>query len=205
MDSEVSVSFKPTQRSSPDSVSKASEDFQKLLTECVDSFSEATINPNDMDSDIVKQTFRNIQSEKTKMMFTMSASDCRFFGPKKFTDLIKRETSREEQQFKDKPNEMDADNISPRRRSSLHMDMKDLQTQLEMDKVHWDLIKLSYEEQLSQLETQYSVSFNEEKVQKNVIKIQARSKGFQHINLESTCPQSFNTSVPETSLSRCQL
>ncbi len=184
MDSEVSVSFKPTQRSSPDSVSKASEDFQKLLTECVDSFSEATINPNDMDSDIVKETFRNIQSEKTKMMFTMSASDCRFFGPKKFTDLIKRETSREEQQFKEKTNEMDADNISPQRRSSLHMDMKDLQTQLEMDKVHWDLIKLSYEEQLSQLETKYSVSFNEEKVQKNVIKIQARSKGFQHINLE---------------------
>ncbi len=185
MDSEVSVSFKPTQRSSPDSVSKASEDFQKLLTECVDSFSEATINHNDMDSDIVKETFRNIQSEKTKMMFTMSASDCRLFGPKKFTDLIKRETSREEQQFKDKPNEMDLDNISPQRRSSLHMDMKDLQTQLEMDKVHWDLIKLSYEEQLSQLETKYCVSFNEEKVQKNVIKIQARSKGFQHINLES--------------------
>ncbi len=184
MDSEVSVSFKPTQRSSPDSVSKASEDFKKLLTECVDSFSEATINPNDMDSDIVKETFRNIQSENTKMMFTMSASDCRLFGPKKFTDLIKRETSREEQQFKDKPNEMDLDNISPQRRSSLHKDMKDLQTQLEMDKVHWDLIKLSYEEQLSQLETQYSVSFNEEKVQKNVIKIQARSKGFQHINLE---------------------
>ncbi len=186
MDSEVSVSFKPTQRSSPDSVSKASEDFQKLVMGCVNSFSETSINHNDMDSDIVKEALRNIQSEKTKMMLTMSASDCRLFGPKKFTDLIRRETTRVEQQFKDKSNEMDVDNnISPQRRSSLDMDMKDLQTQLEMDKVYWDLIKLSYEEQISQLETKYGVSFHEEKLQKNVIKVQARSKGFQHINLES--------------------
>ncbi len=186
MDSEVSVSFKPTQRSSPDSVSKASEDFQKLVMGCVNSFSETSINHNDMDSEIVKETFRNIQSEKTKMMLTMSASDCRVFGPKKYTDLIRRETSRVEQQFKDKSNEMDVDiDISPQSRSLLHMDIKDLQTQLEMDKVYWDLIKLSYEEQISQLETKYGVSFHEEKLQKNVIKVQARSKVFQHFNLES--------------------
>ncbi|XP_058647696.1 E3 ubiquitin-protein ligase DTX3L-like isoform X2 [Onychostoma macrolepis] len=185
MGSEASVSFRPTQTASPDSVSRASEDFQKLLTECVDSFSVATINHNDMDSDIVKEALRNIQSEKTKMMLTMSASDCRFFGPKKFTDIIKRETTGAENQFKDKWNEMDLDNnISPQSRSSLHMDTKDLQTQLEMDKAHWDLMKLSYEEQISQLQTKYGVLFHEEKLQKNIIKVQARSKGDQHINLE---------------------
>uniref|UniRef100_A0A8C1T2U1 E3 ubiquitin-protein ligase n=1 Tax=Cyprinus carpio TaxID=7962 RepID=A0A8C1T2U1_CYPCA len=179
MEAEVSVSFKSTQKSS--SVSKASEDFQKLVAECVDSFSEAIINHNDMDSEAVKETFCNIQSEKTKMMLTMSASDCRFFGPKKFTDIIKRETTRAENQFKNKSNEMDVDN----NRFPLHMDTKDLPTQLEMDKVHWDLMKLSYKEQLSQLETKYGVLFHEEKTQKNVIKVQARSKGDQHISLES--------------------
>ncbi len=185
MHTEASVSFKPTQRSSPDSVSKASEDFQKLVMGCVDSFSDASINHNDMDSEIVKEALRNIQSEKTKMMFTMSASNCLFFGPKKFTDIIKRETIRAENQFKDKLNEMDFDNdISPQSRSSLDMDTKDLQTQLEMDKVHWDLIKLSYKEQLSQLETKYGVLFHEGKLQTNVIKVQARSNGDQHINLE---------------------
>uniref|UniRef100_A0A671MP42 E3 ubiquitin-protein ligase n=1 Tax=Sinocyclocheilus anshuiensis TaxID=1608454 RepID=A0A671MP42_9TELE len=75
--------------------------------------------------------------------------------------------------------------VSPQSRFSLDMDTKDLPTQLEMDKVHWDLMNLSYKEQLSQLETKYGVSFHEDKVQKNVINVQARSKGVQHINLES--------------------
>uniref|UniRef100_A0A9J7YWN0 E3 ubiquitin-protein ligase n=1 Tax=Cyprinus carpio carpio TaxID=630221 RepID=A0A9J7YWN0_CYPCA len=186
MEAEVSVSFKSTQKSSSDSVSKASEDFQKLATECVGSFSDASINYNDMDSEAVKEALCNIQSEKTKMMLTMSASDCRFFGPKRFTDIIKRETTRAENQFKNKSNEMDVDkNFSPQSSFPLHMDTKDLPTQLEMDKVHWDLMKLSYKEQLSQLEPKYGVLFHEEKTQKNVIKIQAQSKGDQHISLES--------------------
>ncbi|XP_016430705.1 uncharacterized protein LOC107757659, partial [Sinocyclocheilus rhinocerous] len=49
----------------------------------------------------------------------------------------------------------------------------------------WDLMNLSYKEQLSQLETKYGVSFHEDKMQKNLMKVQARSKGVQHINLES--------------------
>ncbi|XP_043108279.1 E3 ubiquitin-protein ligase DTX3L-like isoform X2 [Puntigrus tetrazona] len=184
--SEVSVLFKPTQGSSPDSVSKASEDFQNLLYECVESCSYADINHNDMDSDVVKETFHNVQSEKTKMMFTMSARDCQFFGPKEFMDRITKDSTRAEKQFKIKPLEMDVDrNISPRRRYSLDMDTKDLQTELEMDKVYWDLMKLSYKEQLSQLETKYGVLFHEVNLQKNVIKVQARSEGVQHINLES--------------------
>ncbi|XP_026096558.1 E3 ubiquitin-protein ligase DTX3L-like isoform X2 [Carassius auratus] len=185
MHAEVSVSFKSTQRSSSDSVSKASEDFQKLLSECVESFSQASINHKYMDSVIVKEALHYIQSEKTKMLFTMSASDCRFFGPKQFTDIIERETTRSEHQFKNKSNELDVDNICPQSRSSLVMDTKDFPTQLEMDKVHWDLIKLSYKEKLLQIETKYRVLFHEEKLQKNVFKVHARSKGDQHINLES--------------------
>ncbi|XP_043107890.1 LOW QUALITY PROTEIN: E3 ubiquitin-protein ligase DTX3L [Puntigrus tetrazona] len=175
--SEVSVLFKPTQGSSPDSVSKASEDFQNLLYECVESCSYADINHNDMDSDVVKESLHNVQSEKTKMMFTMSARDCQFFGPKEFMDRITKDTTRAEKQFKIKPLEMDG--------YSLDMDTKDLQTELEMDKVYWDLMKLSYKEQLSQLETKYGVLFHEVNLQKNVIKVQARSEGVQHINLES--------------------
>ncbi|XP_016297525.1 uncharacterized protein LOC107654785 [Sinocyclocheilus anshuiensis] len=170
MHAEVSVSLISTQNSSPDSVSKASEDFQNLVTDCVVNFSDAAINHNDMNSDIVKQAIRTIQSEEAKLMLTMSASDCRFFGPNKITDMIKRETTRVDQQFKDKSNEMDVENnVSPQSRFSLDMDTKDLPTQLEMDKVHWDLMNLSYKEQLSQLETKYGVSFHEDKVQKNVI------------------------------------
>ncbi|XP_059384684.1 E3 ubiquitin-protein ligase DTX3L-like [Carassius carassius] len=172
---EVSVLIKPTQNSSSDSVAKAFDDFLTLVTECVNSFNDVAINHNDINSDIVKESMHKIRSEDEKMMFTMSASDCLFFGPKKFTNMIKRVT-----------NEMDVDNnVSPQRRFSLEMDTKELPTQLEMDKVHWDLMNLSYKEQLSKLETKYGVSFNEEKLQKNVIKVQARSKGVQHINLES--------------------
>uniref|UniRef100_A0A8C1TZZ3 E3 ubiquitin-protein ligase n=1 Tax=Cyprinus carpio TaxID=7962 RepID=A0A8C1TZZ3_CYPCA len=186
MQSEVSVSFKSTQRSSSDSVSKASKDFQKLVSDCVVNFSDAAINHNDMNLDIVKEAIHTIQSEEAKLMLTMSASNCLFFGPNKFIDLIKRETTGVEQQFKDKSNETTRDdNVSPQGRFSLDMDTKDFLTQLEMDKVHWDLMNLSYKEQLSQLETKYGVSFHEETLQKNVIKVQARSKGVQHINLES--------------------
>ncbi|KAG1931029.1 putative E3 ubiquitin-protein ligase DTX3 [Pimephales promelas] len=182
---EVSVSIKPTKSPSPDSVSKATDDFYKLVQGCVDNFSQAAINHNQMDSDLVKQAFRHIQSEKAKMMFTMSASDCLFFGPKKLTDVIKREfEGTRESQFNDKSSQMNKDFFSPQSRRN--MDTKDLPTHLEMDTVHGDLMKLSYKEKLSQLETKYGVSFNEEKQQKNsTIKVQARSKGVQHINLES--------------------
>ncbi|XP_077060668.1 E3 ubiquitin-protein ligase DTX3L-like [Siphateles boraxobius] len=181
---EVSVSIKPTKSPSPDSVFKATEDFEKLVQGCVGSFSDAAINHNHMDSDIVKQALRHIQSEEAKMMFTMSASDCLFFGPKKLTDVIKREVegTRMKSQLHVKSSKINKNyNFSPRSRSSF-----DLPTHLEMDTVHWDLMKLSYKKQLSQLEIKYGVSFIEEKRQKNVtIKIQARSKGVQHITLES--------------------
>ncbi|KAK9966114.1 hypothetical protein ABG768_003242 [Culter alburnus] len=99
---EVSVSIKHIQRSSPDSVSKTTADFQTLVQRCTDSFSDAAINHNHIYSDIVKEALRDIQSEETKMMFTMSASNCLFFGPKKFTDAIKREATKLEQKSKDK-------------------------------------------------------------------------------------------------------
>ncbi|XP_067243674.1 uncharacterized protein [Chanodichthys erythropterus] len=186
---EVSVSINPTEISRIDSVSKASADFQTLVQRCVDSFSDADINHNHMDSDSVKQALHHIQSEETKMMFTMSASNCLFFGPKKFTDVIKREVeeTRVESKFNNKSSQMDVDNNdSPQIRSSLDMETNDLPTQLEMDKLYWDLMKLSYKEQLLQLETKYGVTFNAEKQQKNVIiKVQARSNGVQRINLES--------------------
>ncbi|XP_026076578.1 E3 ubiquitin-protein ligase DTX3L-like isoform X2 [Carassius auratus] len=185
MQAEVSVSFRSTERSSSDSVSKASEDFQKLVSDCVVNCSEAAVNHNDMNLDIVTQAIRTIQSEEAKLMLTMSASNGQFFGPNKITDMIKRETTRVEQPFKYKSNEMDVDNVSPQRRFSLDMDTKELPTQLEMSKVHWDLMNLSYKEHLSQLKTKYGVLFNEETLRKNVIKVQARSKGVQHINLES--------------------
>ncbi|ROL42413.1 E3 ubiquitin-protein ligase DTX3L [Anabarilius grahami] len=99
---EVSVSIKHIQRSSPDSVSKTTADFQTLVQRCTDSFTDAAINHNHIYSDIVKEALHDIQSEETKMMFTMSASNCLFFGPKKFTDAIKREATKLEQNSKDK-------------------------------------------------------------------------------------------------------
>lgn len=98
---EVSVSIKHTQSSSPDSVSKTSEDFQKLVQGCVGSFSQAVIS-HDMNSDIVKETLHTVQSEEEKMMFTMTARDCLLFGPQKYTDMIKKETTRVEREFKHK-------------------------------------------------------------------------------------------------------
>ncbi|XP_067287581.1 uncharacterized protein dtx3lb.3 isoform X2 [Pseudorasbora parva] len=99
---EVSVSIKHLQSSSPDSVSKTIKDFNKLVHGCVGSFSDAAVNHNHMDSDIVKKALHAVQSEEAKMIFTMSSRNCLFFGPKKFTDMIKRETKKLEKQSKNK-------------------------------------------------------------------------------------------------------
>ncbi|XP_067288470.1 uncharacterized protein [Pseudorasbora parva] len=154
----------------------------------IGSFSEADIYHNQMDSDIVKPALPHIQSKDSRMMFTMSASNP-FFGPKNFTDMIKRgvEDTRMGRQFNDKSIQRNKNNdLPPQSRSSLNMDTKDLPAELEMDTVHWDLMKLSYKKQLSQLETKYGVSFHEDKLQNNgTIKVQALSKGDQRVNLES--------------------
>ncbi|XP_056324694.1 uncharacterized protein dtex3lb.1 isoform X2 [Danio aesculapii] len=188
---DVSISIRPAENPGPDYISKATEDFQKLAQGCADSFSYARVHHNDMDSEIVKNTIESIKSQKTKLMFTLTESNGLFLGPKKFTDMIEEKTRREETQSKNRamPTDVDAypidedSSFPPQSRPSLHMSTQDLPTQLEMDKVHWDLMKLSCEEQLSELEAKYGVSFNAD-LQKNVVKVQARSKGVQHVNLE---------------------
>ncbi|XP_051532535.1 E3 ubiquitin-protein ligase DTX3L isoform X2 [Myxocyprinus asiaticus] len=192
---EVSVTFRPTHSASSDSMSKAPENFQKLLQECFGNFSYATFHHTHMDSDIVKEIQRNIQSEEQRMMLSISASNCLFLGPKKITDMINRkfglvegaEAARLESQFKDKSSKMQiGDSVFQQNWTSLVMDTKDLPTQLEMDKVHWDLIKISYDGQLAQLEKKYGVSFHPEKHQNNLtIKVRAQSKIGQCTNLES--------------------
>nr|XP_009304016.1 uncharacterized protein si:dkey-40c23.1 isoform X2 [Danio rerio] len=189
---EVSIAIKPTENSRLDSVSKATEDYQKLLQRCADGFSDATVHHNDMDSDIVKNAIDSIKSQKTKLMFTLTDSDGLFLGPKKFTDMIKEETRRRERQSNSRSIPMDVDaypmdvdsSFPPQSRPSLLMSTRDLPTQLEMDEVHWDLMKLSYKEHLSDLEAKYGVSFTADLHQGNLVKVQARSKGDQHVNLE---------------------
>ncbi|XP_050978900.1 uncharacterized protein dtx3lb.2 isoform X5 [Labeo rohita] len=187
IDSDVSVSISPTKGSSPDCVSKASDDFQKLISKCVDDFSYVDISHNDMDSTIVKETLRNIHSEKTKIMLTRSANNCMFFGPRKLIEMIKREVGTTRLESKLDESQIDVDNnISPQSKSSLDMDTEDLPSHLEMSKAHWDLMNLTYTEQISQLETKYGVSFQKENLQSSLtIKVQARSKEGQYISLES--------------------
>ncbi|XP_073772275.1 uncharacterized protein dtex3lb.1 [Danio rerio] len=185
IEAEVSVSIKPTK--SCKSLSKASEDFQNLVQQSVGNYSDAAVNHNDMDSDIMKEILRTIQLEEPKMMFTKSAGNCQILGPTKFADMTKREvgTTRVENKINDRSFSMDVDSKAfPQSRPSLDMNTKDLPTQLEMDEVHWDLMKLSFEEQLSDLKAKYGVSFTADLHQGNVVKVQARSKGDQHVNLE---------------------
>ncbi|XP_073772266.1 uncharacterized protein dtx3lb.2 isoform X3 [Danio rerio] len=192
---QVLISVNATENPRPDSVSKATDEFEELVQGCMSSFSDATVHHNDMDADIVKNAIDSIKSQKTKLMFTLTDSDGLFLGPKKFTDMIKEETrgERGESQSNSRPIPMNIDSnaylmgvdssFPPQSRPSLLMSTQDLPTQLEMDKVYWDLMKLSYEEQLSDLEAKYGVSFTAD-LQKNVVKVQARSKGDQHVNLE---------------------
>nr|XP_017213747.1 E3 ubiquitin-protein ligase DTX3L isoform X3 [Danio rerio] len=190
---QVLISVNATENPRPDSVSKATDEFEELVQGCMSSFSDATVHHNDMDADIVKNAIDSIKSQKTKLMFTLTDSDGLFLGPKKFTDMIKEETRRGEGQSNSRSIPMNIDSnaylmgvdssFPPQSRPTLDMNTRDLPTQLEMDEVHWDLMKLSYEEQLSELEAKYGVSFTAD-LQKNVVKVQARSKGDQHVNLE---------------------
>lgn len=191
---QVSISVKPTENSGPNSVSKATEEFEDLVRGCADTLTDVAIDHNDMDSDIVKNAIDAIKSQKTKLMFTQTDSNGLFLGPKKFTDMIKEETTREVRKSNNRSfpmgidshaYPMDVENSFPSQsRPSLDMNTQDLPTQLEMDKVYWDLMKLSYEEQLSQIEAKYGVSFNADNLLGSVVKLQAGCKGVQHVNLE---------------------
>lgn len=183
---EVSVSFKTTQSTNPDSVSKAAVEFQNLVQGC--ELNNVTIPYTHIDSEIVRETMHNSQSEVTKVMMSLSASNVQVFGPKMLLDMINKKVNgtSPESHLTGNANEMDAvKNVYSQRTSSLDMDMKDLRNQIEMDKVHWDLMKLSYEEQLLNLQTKFGVSFNIEDKDNLIVKVKAQSKGGQHTDLEN--------------------
>ncbi|KAI7795347.1 E3 ubiquitin-protein ligase DTX3L isoform X2 [Triplophysa rosa] len=187
--SNVSISFETTPSTNPDSVSKASEELQKLVQRCGANFTDVTIPFTQKDSDIVKETMRNSQLEKTKVTMSFSASNVQVFGPKRITDMINRKVNgtRPEGQSIGNANEMgEVKNVYQQMTSSLDMDMKDLQNQIEMDKIHWFLINVSYEEQLFNLQSKFGVSFHGEELKNNLtVKVRAQSKGGQHTDLEN--------------------
>ncbi|TRY97799.1 hypothetical protein DNTS_008290 [Danionella cerebrum] len=165
---EVSVSIKPSSSSSP--VSGASKEFKELVGECVEAYSEADVSHHSMDSDIMKSIMHTIQSQKEKMMLTRSAKNCVVIGPKRYTERINEE-SKQERSSKEKQR--------PKEFPPMHRSALDTQEPLplKLDEVLWDLMKLSYEEQLNTLKVKYGVIFSEEKGPGNQIKVEARPSG----------------------------
>ncbi|XP_056591426.1 E3 ubiquitin-protein ligase DTX3L isoform X2 [Triplophysa dalaica] len=185
----VLVSFETTPSTNPGSVSKASEELQKLVQKCGASFSDVTIPFTQIDSDIVKETMHSSQSEQTKVMMSFSASNVQVFGQKNITDMINRKVNgtRPEGQSIGNENKMGVvTNVNQQMMSSLDMDMKDLQNQIEMDKIHWDLMNLSHKEHLCNLQSKFGVSFHVEELKDNLtVKVRAHSKEGQHTDLET--------------------
>lgn len=201
---EVSVSF--NSKRTPDSVSKASIELQKLVQGCMDNYDGVNIPYTHIDSDIVKETMFISQRPDQRVMMSISASNFQVFGPKQLTHMISRKVNatRLENQFTDKASTMEVEgSVTPQSWSFLDMDTKDLPTELEMDKVNWDLMKLSYTEQISKLESKFGVSFNTEDQQDNLtIKVRAQSKEGQHTDLKNhalraliQCYQKFATAL----------
>ncbi|XP_055039779.1 E3 ubiquitin-protein ligase DTX3L isoform X2 [Misgurnus anguillicaudatus] len=201
---EVSVSFNSNR--TPDSVSKASNELQKLVQGCMDNYDAVKIPYTHIDSDIVKETMFLSQRPEQRVMMTTSASNFQVFGPKQLTRMISKKVNatRLENQFTDKASTMEVEgSVFPQSWSFLDMDTKDLPTQLKMDKVHWDLMKLSYTEQISKLESKFGVSFSTEEQQDNLtIKVRAQTKEGQHTDLKNhalgalmQCYQKFATAL----------
>ncbi|KAA0708056.1 E3 ubiquitin-protein ligase DTX3L [Triplophysa tibetana] len=185
----VLVSFETTPSTNPDSVSKASEELQKLVQGCGARFSDVTIPFTQINSDIVKETMYSSQSEETKVVMSFSASNVQVFGLKNITDMINRKVNRTrpEGQSTGNANKMDVvTNVYPQMTPSLDMDVKDLQNQIEMDKIHWDLMNLSHKEQLCKLQSKFGVSFHVEELKDMLtVKVRAQSKEGQHTDLET--------------------
>ncbi|XP_035376291.1 E3 ubiquitin-protein ligase DTX3L-like isoform X1 [Electrophorus electricus] len=170
IDAEVSVSITAkSEKTKSDCVQNAIQRFTDLVQDNAKSLDIRPIPQAQMESDIVKEVLCNIQSEEAKLMLHRSADSCLIFAPKQVTSMLQKQMSTSDTSDA-------SSNGTSQKTETLEMDMKDTQAPLVMNEKHWELVKMAFSAQLSDIENKYGVVFHDEPYQGSV-KVSAQSTG----------------------------
>ncbi|KAF4093757.1 hypothetical protein AMELA_G00005560 [Ameiurus melas] len=197
INAETSVSFsdmKANEKCQSDSVSRATQAFTDLLQNATKTLKSVSVPQTHMESDIMKETLRNIPNAEYKIMLSMSANKYLLSGPEHITSMIEKRLHLEPTSFSyNKSHNMETDTkqwgtsgnwSSTQTSQTLDMDIRDTQAPVEMDEAHWKLMVIAFEKQISEIQNKYGVRFDVESVQGS-IKVSARTRGTHQVNLEA--------------------
>lgn len=189
-----------------DSVLRATQAFSELYQEATKNLKTISVRQTHLKSDIMKNIIsHNIPNEQNKIMLSMSANSCLLFGPERITSVVEKQIYLENgvdpaRSFGHKEpqgSETDAKHwgtsgswTSMQTSQPLDMDIRDTQDRVEMDTAHWQLIKVVFEKQVSEIEDKYGVQFDADCVQ-DVTKVSARCRAAHQVNLEAHALRAF--------------
>ncbi|XP_053083244.1 E3 ubiquitin-protein ligase DTX3L isoform X2 [Pangasianodon hypophthalmus] len=179
-------------KSESDSFSKATQAFSTLVQNTTKNLKSVSVPQTHMESDIMKETLRNIPNEEHRIMLSMSANEYLLFGPGEITSVVEKRIKLEPGDDLATPfshreshnMETSSNRTSVQTPKNLDMDIKDTQAAVEMDVAHWQLLKIAFEKQISEIQNKYGVQFDAEPVHGSV-KVSARSRGTHQVNLEA--------------------
>lgn len=130
-----------------------------------------------MESDIMKETIRNIPYGESKLMLSMAPNNNLLFGPENFVSMVSSRLNLE-------PGVDQGHDISQTSMQSLDMDFRDTRNHIEMDETHWKLMVAAFQTQMFEIQNKYGVQFHSEPVQGG-FKVSARSTAAHQVNLEA--------------------
>ncbi|XP_060766690.1 E3 ubiquitin-protein ligase DTX3L-like isoform X2 [Neoarius graeffei] len=190
-ESHVSISAEKTnEKSESDPVSRATKEFSDLVQNINETLKSVHVPQKHMESDIMKETLRNIPNEQHKLVLSLSANNYLLFGPKEKTSVVAKRLHLDQGvstsfiPSKSHNTESDIRETSMQAAQNLDMDIKDTQAPVEMDEAHWRLMKVVFQKQITEIEDKYGVRIDGEPVQ-GLIKVSAQSRGTQQVNLEA--------------------
>lgn len=183
------TAVRANEKSESDSVQQATQAFYDLVQDTTKNLTSVSVSQTHMESDIMKETLCNIPNIKQKLILIMSANNNLLIGPEKMTSMVEKRMHIVEPAASFDTEDSKQWGTSGRGTSVLTSQMLDMVIQnthnhLEMDELHWKLMKRAFQKQLNEIQNKYSVQFDAENVQ-GVMKVSARSIGTPRVNLEA--------------------
>ncbi|XP_030634111.1 E3 ubiquitin-protein ligase DTX3L-like [Chanos chanos] len=184
IESDVFVLIKSNSHQSikDDNLSKAREDFQVLVQKIATNLDCISIPHSHLESDIVKETMKHIQTDKARMILSMSAEDCKLLAPQQQASMVARRLG-----VGRKEDRSESDFSKTARH--LIMDEKDpqLSSELSMSQIHWDLIRITHEKEIEDIINNFGVVFQSSEPSPGTVKVtvQPRRENFEDLKIHA--------------------
>ncbi|XP_030634367.1 E3 ubiquitin-protein ligase DTX3L [Chanos chanos] len=166
----VSIKSASNQPARDNNLSKAQMDFQALVQKTATNLDCISIPHSHLESDIVKETMKHIQTDKARMILSMSAEDCKLLAPQQQASMVARRLGMGR---KEDRSESDFSKTA----GHLKMDVKDphLSSGLSMSQIHWDLISISHQKEIQEIQNKFGVMFQSSGTSSETVKVTAQA------------------------------